>query len=135
MMMMMSLPSSSGSIAHEPVSLNITHYKGDSFELMFTYRSKTTQSNQYTPVSLAGITVQAKIYHPTTLAVLDTFTSNSLIDTLIVSVNLGEIRWRMTPERMAQWGGQSNVKFDVKLIKADGSIQTLLKGPISFTGL
>jgi hypothetical protein len=134
MMMMMSLPSSSGSITHEPVSLNITHYKGDTFELMFTYRSKTNQSNQYSPVSLTGITVQAKIYHPTTLAVLDTFTSTIPTDTLMVSASQGEILWKITPTRLAQWG-QSNVKFDVKLIKADGSIQTLMKGPMSFTGL
>ncbi|MCX5920199.1 MAG: hypothetical protein NTW61_02575 [Candidatus Melainabacteria bacterium] len=134
MMMMMSLPASSGNLAHEPVTLNITHYKGDTFELMFTYRSKASTSNQYNPISLAGITVQAKIYHPTTLAVLDTFTSTTPADALTVTPADGQVLWKITPTRLAQWG-QNNVKFDVKLIKADGSVQTLIKGPFTFSSL
>jgi hypothetical protein len=133
-MMMMSLPASSGSLTHEPVTLNITHYKGDTFELLFTYKSKTNTSNQYTPIALTNITVQATIYHPTTLAVLDTFISTQPIDTLTVTPEAGQVYWTITPTRLTQWG-QPNVKFDVKLIKPDGSIQTLMKGPFTFSGL
>ena len=134
MMMMMSLPTSSGSLTHEPVTLNITHYKGDTFEFMFTYKSKTTPSTQYSPIALTNITVQANIYHPTTLAVLDTFISTKPVDTLTVTPEAGQVCWKITPARLAQWG-QPNVKFDMKLIKPDGSILTLMKGPFTFTGL
>jgi hypothetical protein len=134
MMMMTSLPTSSGSLTHEPVTLTLSHYKTDTFELMFTYRGKTTATAQYSPISLAGITVQAKIYHPTTLAVLDTFTSTVPADTLTVTPESGQVLWQITPSRLTQWG-QNSVKFDVKLIKPDGRILTLMKGPFTLVGL
>ncbi len=133
-MMMMSLPSSSGSLTHEPVTLTLSHYKPDTFELLFTYRSKGNATAQYTPISLVGITVQAKIYHATTLAVLDTFTSTVPTDTLTVTPESGQVLWQITPSRLAQWG-QNTVKFDVKLIHPDGKILTLLKGPLTLVGL
>ncbi|MCS6266794.1 MAG: hypothetical protein H2174_04430 [Vampirovibrio sp.] len=64
----------------------------------------------------------------------NSYTSTTPADSLTVTPIDGQVLWKITPTRLAQWG-QNNVKFDVKLIKADGSVQTLMKGPFTFSGL
>ncbi len=134
-MMMTNLPINSSTLTHEPATLNISHYKGDTFQLLFTYKAKASPSaQQYSPISLENTPIKATIYHPTTLAPLDTFTSTTPADTVTITPSQGQVLWEIPPTRLAQWG-QNTVKFDIKLLKPNNHIQTLIKGTFTFTSL